>query len=191
MTPAPVVAPVSRWRDTPRRYGGVSRGLHWGMALLFLWQFAGMVIKELVGRGPLAALFVGSHRDLGTLLLLLLLLRAVWALWQWPQRPPHEPGWLGRLALLGHLALYGLMGLVPALALLRQYGSGRAYAPFGLPLMETSAPVPWMVAWGNALHGWLAWLLLALIAGHVAMALLHRWLWRDALVQRMLGTLRD
>ena len=32
------------------------------------------------------------------------------------------------------MALYLLMWAVPAIALLRQYGSGRAFAPFGIPL---------------------------------------------------------
>ena len=29
----------SVWLDTPARYGRISRWLHWGMALLFAWQF--------------------------------------------------------------------------------------------------------------------------------------------------------
>ena len=43
------------------------------------------------------------------------------------------------------------------------------------------------IAPANAAHGLLAWTLLALIAGHVAMVLLHRFLWRDGTLARMAG----
>ena len=64
---------------------------------------------------------------------------------------------------------------MPALALLRAYGSGKGFSPFGLPLMPaTGVKVDWMVAPANAIHGFLAWTLLALIAGHIAMVIVHR-----------------
>jgi cytochrome b561 len=72
--------------------------------------------------------------------------------------------------------LYLLMIAVPAIALVRQYGSGRAFAPFGLPLMAAreNDRIDWMVQLGRLLHGELGWVLLALVAGHVAMAIWHR-----------------
>ena len=80
------------------------------------------------------------------------------------------------------------MLVVPTLALLRQYGSGRAFAPFGIPLWPASGErIEALVAPANAAHGLLAWTLLALIAGHVAMVLLHRFLWRDGTLARMAG----
>lgn len=77
---------------------------------------------------------------------------------------------------------------VPSLAVLRMIGSDRPIALFGVPLRgATPAPVEWMAAPANLLHGWLAWLLGALIAGHVAMALLHNLAFRDDTLRRMLG----
>ena len=180
------------WRDTPLRYGVITRILHWGMAAIFAWQFLGMILRNLLGRGPVAGFFVGSHTALGTLLLLLVLLRGAWGLYNRPQRPPQEKGWLGRAALAGHLAIYALMLVVPALALLRAYGSGRPFAPFGIPLFDgfPGGPIGWMTAPAHAAHGLLAWALLALIAGHVAMALAHRLIWRDDVLQRMAGPAR-
>ncbi|MFC0411012.1 cytochrome b [Roseomonas elaeocarpi] len=176
------------WRDTPLRYGLVSRALHWSMALLFAWQFAGMAIRLTVGRSPLTAFMVGTHAPLGTLLLLLVLLRGAWGLLNLGRRPGHGPGAVGRLANLGHLALYGLMLVVPLLALLRQYGSGRAFAPFGVPLMPGfEGRIEALVAPANAAHGLLAWTLLALVGGHVLMVLVHRFLWRDDVLSRMAG----
>lgn len=179
------------WLDTPARYGLVSRALHWGMALLFAWQFAGMVVKVTAGRTPLTAFLVGTHASVGALLFLLILLRGAWGLYNLRRRPPHEPGPLGLAARLGHLALYALMLAVPALALLRQYGSGRAFAPFGIPLWPASGErMEALVAPANTAHGLLAWTLLALIGGHIAMVLLHRFLWRDGVLARMAGRAR-
>lgn len=177
----------SPWLDTPQRYGRVSRILHWGMAALFAWQFAGMAVRILVGRHPVTAFMVGTHASLGFLLLVLVLLRAAWGLTQFRHRPRHAPGLVGRLATLGHLALYALMLAVPSLALLRAAGSGRGFAPFGIPLFPAfeGGAVAWMVAPANAAHGLLAWTLLTLVAGHIVMALAHRWLWQDDVLHRM------
>jgi cytochrome b561 len=177
------------WLDTPQRYGLVSRALHWGMAALFLWQFAGMAVRITVGRHPVTAFMVGSHSGIGFLLLCLVLLRGAWGLANARRRPGHAPGLVGRLATLGHLALYALMLVVPSLALLRAYGSGRAFAPFGIPVFPgfEGGPIGWMTAPGHAAHGLLAWTLLALVAGHVAMVIVHRRLWRDDVLHRMAG----
>ncbi|MCG7360948.1 cytochrome b [Roseomonas sp. ACRSG] len=179
----------SPWLDTPQRYGLVSRALHWGMAALFAWQFAGMAVRILVGRHPVTAFMVGSHASIGTLLLLLVLLRGAWGLANARRRPGHAPGLMGRLATAGHLLLYAMMLVVPSLALLRAAGSGRGLAFFGLPVFSPfqGGPVGWMVAPANAAHGLLAWTLLALVAGHVLMVVVHRWLWRDDVLQRMAG----
>ncbi|MFH5925109.1 cytochrome b [Roseomonas xinghualingensis] len=176
-----------QWRDTAQRYGAISRALHWSMAALFTWQFAGMGLKLALGRNALVSFMVGTHGPVGTLLMLLILLRGAWGLVNARQRPPHGAGLRGLAAWTGHLAIYALMFAVPALALLRQYGSGRPFAPWGIPLMPGGERIPELMAPGNAAHGLLGWILLALIAGHVAMILVHRHLWRDNVLPRMLS----
>ena len=67
------------------------------------------------------------------------------------------------------------MLVVPAMGLLRQYGSGRTFEPFGIPLFSGfEGEIAWLVEPGNLLHGSLAWTLLALIVGHIVMAFWHR-----------------
>lgn len=177
--------PQAVWRDSPRRYGRVSRVFHWLMAALFAWQFAGALLYVGLGDTAVTRFVGGSHFTLGATLFALGLLRGAWGLANLPRRPAH-PGRLGRAAVAGHAAIYALMVAVPGLALLRQYGSGKPFTPYGIPLMPgRDSRIDWMVAPGDLLHHWLAFLLLALLIGHVAMALLHRALWKDDVLARM------
>lgn len=176
------------WRDTPVRFGTVSRMLHWTMVLLFVWQFGGMLLKDILGRGPVSAFWVGTHSSVGTLLLVLLMIRAIWALASLRRRPGYHNGFLGLAAILGHLALYSLMLIVPALALMRAFGSGKGVRLFGVQVQQpTGNAVEWMVEPAKLLHGNLAWLLLAMIVGHVAMVFVHRYVLKDDVLPRMLG----
>ncbi|WP_414902404.1 cytochrome b [Sphingomonas flavalba] len=175
-------------RDSADHYGTVTRLLHWAMAVLLLWQIGGMVLKQILGRVPLMAFWVGTHASIGLLLLVLLLIRASWAFRQRRARPPYQRGLIGALAKAGHVALYTLMLVVPALAVLRAFGNGKPVQFFGMRLREaTGEEIAWMVAPANMLHGTLAWGLAALILGHVAMALVHRFWWRDGMMARMIG----
>ncbi|MCJ2052193.1 cytochrome b [Methylobacterium sp. J-070] len=173
------------WRDAPQRYGRISRGFHWLMAALFAWQFAGALLYVGIGDTALTRFVGGSHFTLGATLFVLALLRGAWGLANLPRRPPH-PGRLGRAAQAGHAVLYGLMIAVPALALLRQYGSGKPFAPYGIPVMPArDSKIAWMTVPGDLLHHWLAFILLAVVLGHAAMAVLHRVLRQDDVLARM------
>lgn len=158
--------------DSAVRYGSVTRMLHWGMALLLCWQFVTTLVRVSLPDTALYDAIWPTHRSLGFLLLVLMLVRLGWA---WANRTRRPPA-VSAAARAGHLTLYGLLIVVPVLALLRQFGSGRAYTPFGIPVMSgfEGERIEWMVAAGNLFHGGLGWTLLALILGHVAMAFWHR-----------------
>ncbi len=174
--------------DTPERYGLVTRLLHWGMALILLWQFTGMILRMILGRTPLMAFWVGSHQSVGTVLLGLILLRLGWAWANRGRRPAHDRTPIGWAALIGQRVMYALLLIVPSLALLRAVGAGRGFAFFGHQVVErTGQRIGWMADPADLLHSKLAWLLLALIAGHVAMAMVHRFAWRDRVLARMVG----
>lgn len=180
-----------QWRDSAERYGLVTRVLHWAIAALVLWQLLGMVLKITLGRVPLAGFFVGLHQPVGATLFTLIVLRVLWALASRRSRPPHAPGLMGHAARAGHLALYVLMLAIPSLGLLRAWGEARAFTPFGIPVFPArEEPVGWAVNAANLLHGELGWLLVALVLGHVVMALLHEALWRDGTMARMAGRRR-
>ena len=174
------------WLDTPRRYGAISRGFHWLMALLLAWQFAGALLYVSLGDVAITRFVGSSHFTLGFTLFVLVLLRGGWALVNLHRRPPHGNGG-GRAAAIGHGALYVLMLVIPGLALLRQYGSGEAFTPFGLSIMPARAEkIGWMILPADVFHYWLGFLLLLFVTGHIAMAFLHRRAGKADVLARML-----
>ena len=158
--------------DSPTRYGSLTRLLHWSMALLLVWQFLSALSHYAFEDTAFETFFWPTHKPLGLVLMVLLVIRLGWALINLARRPPS----LSLAAKWGHLSLYGLLFIIPALALLRQYGSGRAFNPFGIELMAgfQGDKITWMIDPANLLHGVLGWVLLVMIIGHVGMALLHR-----------------
>lgn len=174
------------WMDNSAGYGYVSRFLHWSMALLFTWQFASALLRVFADETPVQVFFWRTHHSIGFSLFVLVLLRGAWGLINARRRPAHAQSLLGRAAFAGHIALYALMVAVPLLAIVRAYGRGRGFPPFGVPLFTpTGVEIPALTAPANALHGLLGWTLLALVAGHIAMVLIHRYLWRDDTLSRM------
>ena len=172
--------------DSPTRYGTVSRVLHWGIALCFGLMFGSAIAHFLGKDSAVDALLWPLHKHVGSLLMVLVLVRGVWALLNARNRPPAT----SPMARVGHLALHALMVAIPLIGLLRQYGSGRAFAPLGLPLFpgfDASQKIDWLVEPGGNWHGELGWALLALIVGHVAMALWHRGQAKHDVLPRMIG----
>lgn len=180
--------PPIPFRDTPQAYGLITRILHWAMGALILWQFLGMGLRLIFGRQPFVSFFVGSHQPVGTVLFVLVVLRILWAVANRRNRPDHGTGPVAIAARLGHLALYALMLIIPSVALLRAWGSDRAFAPFGFQVFPAQEPaIAWTGQLAGLLHGELAWLLLAAILGHIVMVAVHERKWRDGTLSRMAG----
>ena len=176
---------TSRLWDSPAGYGAVTRALHWGMAALFAWQFTGAALRVFAADSAVEGFFWSTHTSVGFTLWLLVVVRGAWGLANLTRRPTGA-GALAAAARLGHFVLYALMFLVPTLAILRALGGTRGLTVYGVQLAGArESQIALLTAPGNALHGLLAWTLLALIVGHVAMALYHGHVRRDATLERM------
>lgn len=173
--------------DSEAGYGLVSRVLHWGMALLLLWQFTSVFLPVLVGRTPVTFVLVSSHQSVGFTLWLLVLLRGAWGLANASRRPAHSGApWLAKAAKMGHLALYALMVVVPTLSISRALGSEHGFSLYGVQLIaEGREPILWLTTPANLIHGFLGWTLFVLIAGHIGMALVHALVLKDGSLARM------
>lgn len=122
--------------DTPNRYGTITRLLHWTMALCMVWMVFSALIPDALTDKSAQAFFRNGHKQVGSLLFVLIIVRLGWAMANASRRPAS----LSLAAKLGHWALYALMLAVPSIALLRQYGSGRAFSPLGLPIFPGFDP---------------------------------------------------
>ncbi|MGO2992846.1 MULTISPECIES: cytochrome b [Halomonas] len=180
-----------RWRDSPNRYGRVSRALHWLTAALVTLQFTVLLAWRGIGESSITLLLasIGPHGSLGFLMLTVTLARLGWAWLNRKQRPPQAPGLGGHMARVVHVTFYGLLLWLPAFAILRQYGRGGALRFYGLELLpEAERDIIWMIAPADLLHGPLSWLLLGLVIGHIAIALIHRFWLKDKVLARMAGS---
>jgi len=177
----------SGWRDSPAGFGIVSRTLHWTMAALFAWQFTSALCNQFAPETPLRNFFWSMHFNFGIILWCLVFLRGAWGLANASRRPRYTgPVAQRRAAGAVHITLYALMVTIPTLGLLRAYGGTRGMRFFGQQVFDPrDEEIEPLVALGNALHGELGYTLLALVAGHVGMALWHGFVRRDGILQRM------
>ncbi|MFC4350145.1 cytochrome b [Fodinicurvata halophila] len=171
--------------DHRRGYGLVSRVLHWGMALLVLWQAVSALLHYFADDTAVTDFFFGAHTTIGFLILVFAVLRGFWGLANLARRPEHSRP-IDRLAAFGHLAMYLLLIAVPLIALIREYGSGEGFAVFGIQIFPSFQPeIEWTGDLGGALHGELGWVLFLLIAVHILMALVHEFVWKETRLARM------
>jgi polyisoprenoid-binding protein YceI len=111
-----------------------------------------------------------------------------------PALPDHMPIWEQRLAHLGHFGLYGLLAAMPVVG-----WAIVSTSRFNLPtVLFGLLPLPhleFLAEWGDkaALHKIFeesheigAWLMLALLIGHVAAALRHQYILKDGVLGRMI-----
>jgi cytochrome b561 len=170
------------------RYDSVARGLHWLIAAALLGQIVfGLLLDDIAPRGtPARAGVINLHKSLGLVLGLLIVLRLVWRL---RHRPPPWPitmtGAQRLAASWGHRLLYAAMLALPAAGYIASNFSKHGVKFFGLALKPWGPDLPAVYKAFNSLHELLAWLLMLLIAGHVAMALKHALVDRNGLFARM------
>ncbi|MTE01498.1 cytochrome [Paracoccus sp. YIM 132242] len=178
-------------RNTPHRYGGIARTLHWLTALIILANIAlGLVANRL----PLEALetkvrLFSLHKTLGIAAFTVALVRILWAISQPRPVPVHPERRLETfLAESVHWILYAALLLVPLTGWI-EHAATEGYAPIlwslgqGLPLVPKS---PHLAETMAAVHGTFAWLLIGAVALHVAGALKHALIDRDGVLARML-----
>lgn len=166
------LSPASTPTTRPERYDTLARLLHWSMAVCFALVFVAALAHYLAEDSALDTLLWPIHKPLGALLFPLAIARAVWGLATAGRRPAA----LNTAAHGGHLVLYALMLAIPAIGLIRQYGSGRAFEIFGVSIFAAREDdaIEWMTQLGGDFHGELGWVFMACVAGHIGMALWHR-----------------
>jgi cytochrome b561 len=168
------------------QYGTTAKVFHWLIVALLLVQYLIGWLMPDIHRGPPGVPMI-FHISFGILILMLIVLRFAWRLAH-PVAPESSlPPWQRLSSEAVHWLLYGLV--------LATTITGWVFASFrgwGVSFFFMT-PIP-MLASENAaagkaidgLHQAMGWALLAMIGIHVAAALVHLFVYRDRIMQRML-----
>lgn len=185
---APVASSIAQVAATGSRYTRVAAALHWLIGSALLSQIAfGFLLDELAPRGtPARAGMINLHKSIGMVLGVLIVARIAWRL---AHAPPAWPGSMSptqqRTAALGHRALYACMAVMPLAGYVGSNFSKHGIRFFGTPLAPWGPDWPAAYSFFVGVHVATAFVFVALIAGHVAMALKHALIERDGVFSRI------
>ena len=171
----------------PAGYDGAAMAFHWITALLVVTLFALAIIWDYLPHGtPLRMGMQSLHVSLGLTLAVVFVLRLVWRNTGARRMAPLVGGVQHVAAMAMHYGLYGLLAVQIVLGFLFRWAE-RPVGWFGL----FAIPSPFTI--GEAthheiayLHDKVAWIIIILAGGHAVIALGHRYILRDQVLQRML-----
>lgn len=179
-------------RNTDARWGSVAQAFHWLIAALIVAQGAiGLTMVEL-GTTPTKVRVFALHKSIGLTVLALVLLRLAWRLTQRAPREVPMPAWQRAAARLSHFLLYVLILALPFSGWLFNSAANFPLEWFGLFHVPglTRGLDPVLKAFALRAHVVLFWVLVAVVAIHVAAALWHHYRQRDDVLRRMLPSPR-
>lgn len=158
--------------------------LHWLTAALVVSQWGGAQVIDWFPRGPLRVDARSMHITLGLVLLGIFVARVVWRATQGRRLPAADHGALHAVAKATHWGMYALIAAVLGLGVLNVWVRGDSiFNVFAVPSLTADKAVR---AWVQDWHATLATIVLGLAGIHAAAALVHRYLWHDGVLARML-----
>lgn len=175
-------------KNSETRYGAVTKSFHWVMALLILTLLAVGLTMEDLEPLKLKLQVYGLHKSFGVLVLILAFVRIAWHIAS--KKPAFVAGlkaYEKTAARAVHAFLYIAMFGMPVSGWLMSSAAGRTVSFFGL------CDLPNFVTENEGLrdtfgtiHEFLGYTLIIGIAAHVAGALRHHFISKDATLRRML-----
>jgi cytochrome b561 len=171
------------------RYDPVARAVHWLVAGLAVIVVAlGWTIPEAPRGTDSRELLLLLHRSVGLSILALMLFRVGWRLTHpAPPLPAAFPRSEALAAHAAHALLYVLFLVMPLSGYLNAAAAGHSVSFFGLFAIPPLVPEdPRLAQVAVAVHLVAQFLIYGLVAIHVAAALMHRFVRRNRILDRML-----
>lgn len=170
--------------DTAPRYDTATIWLHWTTAGLVFGLWVLGQLADLFPRGTPRSIAWSVHVTFGLLLALTVAARLLWRISRGRALPPPDPGLPGALARITHAALYALLLAVIATGIANaSYRGFNLFDIWTLPQFGSADRATRRMI--NEWHEWASNLILAVALLHTAAALVHHYLWRDRLIERM------
>ena len=172
----------------PPEYSPLSKWIHWITALCVLGIIPGGILMTHMEEGPLQDRIFDLHRSFGVVVFALAVIRVA-ARKTFGTPAPHESltPFERRASVAVHHSLLALIFVMPLLGWLMTSAYRVDVSVFGLftlpHLMPKSEPIYDAL---SAAHGWLGYLMAALILSHIGGAIMHTFIKRDGVLQRML-----
>ena len=168
-----------------RRYDRATILFHWLTAVLVVAQWVGAQTIDLFPRGPLRVDARSVHIAAGTLLALLLVARLFWRVTGGRRLPLADKGALNALAKATHWGLYALLLVMVSAGLFLTWVRGDSiFNLFTIPQYDPGNRA--LVHQVEEFHGTVGTVILVLAGIHAGAALIHRYVWHDAVLARML-----
>ena len=167
------------------RYDSTTMFFHWVVALLVGTQWLGAQTIDWFPRGALRVDARSVHITVGVLLAALLLGRILWRLTAGRRLPLADKGALNLVAKGTHWGLYLLLLAMVTLGVFLTWTRGDSiFNLFSIPAYDADDKT--LAHQTQYLHATVGYLILALAGLHATGALVHRYVWHDRVLSRML-----
>jgi cytochrome b561 len=169
------------------RYTHTAVVLHWVIALLIFAALALGLYMVGLKLTPLKLKLYSWHKWLGVTIWMLAVARVLWRATHRPPPAPAMPAWQHAAAGASHALLYGLLLAIPITGWLFSSASGFPVVYLGLvQLPDLVAKNKELANVLKAVHAYLNYTLMAVVALHVLASLKHHVIDRDDVLHRML-----
>jgi cytochrome b561 len=179
--------------NSSKGYGGLTKALHWLIAVLFAFQFiAGAVMTRMAPSGIAIGLTQSAwfnwHKSIGLVALAIALVRlANRRLGELPPWAPSLVDWEKRFIHRAEQLMYGAMLVMPLSGFVYVMAGGYGVHLFGLWHLPNPIGEWRLLASTSRLVHQVAGIALAVaVLGHVGLVLRHQLFLRDGLLRRML-----
>jgi cytochrome b561 len=160
--------------------------LHWVTAAIVIFQFLSAELWGYFPR-PEKHFLILSHMSMGFLLAMILTVRIIWRLLLGVKISEPSPTFLDRGARALHILIYVLLAAQMPLGFFTRWTDNHPLYVFGIlipsplgPCSKATGPVV------DQIHDINAWIIMGLVGIHALAALVHYFVWRDDVLQRML-----